>query len=69
MGNRTIVIDSTTEQTIRSLYEVNLSHNDIQFLADWFMMMGIGFTRHALQTNPQMTIGDLMHLTFNKHDS
>lgn len=69
MENTRIELNVTTEQSIRHLYPVSLSKEDMQFIVDWFLMVGIGFTRHALKTNPQMSIGDLMHLTFHKNDS
>ncbi|CAG0987253.1 hypothetical protein MTYP_02084 [Methylophilaceae bacterium] len=64
-----ISLDSATEIKIRALYPCTLNTQDIEFVADWLMKIGISTVHAAMAKHPQMTIGDLMNLTFKTYDA
>ncbi|MES2661699.1 MAG: hypothetical protein V4629_00195 [Pseudomonadota bacterium] len=64
-----VTLDSDTESTIRAFYSRELNQQDMEFVADWFMMVGISTVQASMSQNPHMTIRDVMNLTFKVHNA
>lgn len=64
MNGSTIQLDTNTENTIRHIFPVTLSENDLEWAADWFLMVGISTVSAALRDHPEFSIGDLISLSF-----
>lgn len=58
-----------TETEIRQLFPVEISDTDMDFVADWFLSVGIATVKTALTQHPELTLGSLINLTFKIHDS
>ena len=67
--NTLVTLDSDTESTIRAFYSRSLNQQDMEFVADWFMMVGISTVQAAMSQNSDLTIRDVMNLTFKVHNA
>lgn len=65
MDGSYVQLDKVTENKIREMFPVHLSDNDLEWSADWLLMVGIGLVHTALEKHPEYTLGDLIKLTFN----
>lgn len=64
-----IHLDKHTEESIRAVFPVRMSNYDMDFAVDWFLLVGVGTIRTALEQNPELTLGDLISLSFKLHAS
>lgn len=58
-----------TEAELRKIFPLDISDTDMEFVADWFLMMGIATVKSALIKHPGLTVGALINLTFKLRDS
>ena len=58
-----IQICTETEKKIREFIPYIHTEEDMAFVIDWFLIMGIGMVRCSLEKHPNMTVGDLMSMT------
>ncbi|MDZ4141206.1 MAG: hypothetical protein U1C48_04285 [Methylotenera sp.] len=69
MNTTMIELPPATEQQIREFIPFIRSDEDMRWAADWFLMLGIGFAKHAMANNPRLNLSDLIMLTTSsKHD-
>lgn len=59
-----IHLDKDTENSLRSLFPVPMQTHDVEFAVDWLLLVGVGTVKTALEKNPQLTLGDLISLSF-----
>ncbi len=59
-----ITLDTKTERKIREFIPCIHTSEDMSFAADWFLNMGLASVKLALQKYPELSVGDLMHMTF-----
>lgn len=61
-----IQICTETEQKIREFIPYIHSEEDMAFVIDWFLIMGLGLVRCSLEKHPHLSIGDLMNMTMRE---
>ena len=52
-------------QELRTITTLNPKGRDLDYLADWFLRIGMGTVKSALQHNPQLTLGGLMRMSYH----
>lgn len=57
-----------TEHKIRELCPLLLSSADLEWFTDWVIVMGLGFIKHALAHDSNLTLGQLILMTTKNHD-
>lgn len=62
-----IEIGEDVAQQVQSLTVINLKGRDYDFFADWLVMVGVATVKSALQTHPELTLGDLVMMQFRNH--
>lgn len=68
MENLAITLQPDTESRIRGLISVDLSSTDMEWFADWLLMVGLGTVGAALRKHPELTVGDLITMSFRLYD-
>jgi hypothetical protein len=63
-----ISLQHETESRIRGLVSVNLSATDLEWFADWLLMVGLQAVEAALRRYPELTVGDLIRTSFRPYD-
>lgn len=63
MQDRTALIHYKRMQLIQELIPVQISDDDLNWLVDWILAIGIGTICAALQSNPKLTLQDLFIMT------
>ena len=63
MNKKYIELHSSTELKILEYIPFIRTDDDLVFAVDWFITLGIGFAKHALQKNPKLNLSDLIMLT------
>lgn len=69
MNGSMIQLDAGTENKIRNIFPVTLTDNDLEWASDWFLMVGIATVCAAMIEHPELTLGDLVNLSFKFRDS
>lgn len=60
-----IALDKETEQKIREYIPYIHTSQDMSFVADWFLTMGLAMVKLSLLKHPELSVGDLMKMTFS----
>jgi hypothetical protein len=63
MEHRTAIIHKNRMQKITDLIPLQLTDNDLNWIVDWILAVGIGTINAALKSNPKLTLHDLFILT------
>lgn len=63
MKNRTVSIHYKRILNLQELIPVHFSDNDLNWLIDWILAIGIGTIHSALDRNPKLTLHDLFLMT------
>lgn len=63
MKNRTAKIHCNRMQDIHNLIPIELTDNDLNWILDWILSIGIGTIAIALQKNPSLTLHSLYLMT------
>ncbi len=68
MENLAITLQPDTEARIRGLVSFDLASADVEWFADWLLMVGLQTVDAALRKNPELTVGALVRMTFQLYD-
>jgi hypothetical protein len=68
MESLVITLQSDTETRIRRLVSFDLSPTDVEWFADWLMMVGLSTVDAAQRQRPELTLGDLIRVSFRLYD-
>jgi hypothetical protein len=63
MDGSIIQLDIETEKTMRRIFSVPLSDDDLEWTSEWLITVGIGFVRHVISSQSGMTLGKFIFLT------
>ncbi len=55
-------------QELRTMTTLTPKGRELDYLADWFVRIGMGTVKVALQKHSELTFGDLMTMSFHNHD-
>lgn len=58
-----IQLRTETEQKIREFIPYIHSQEDMAFVSDWFLTMGLAMVRCSLEKHPNLTVGDIINMT------
>lgn len=53
---------------LQTMTTLNPSGRDLDYLADWFVRIGMGTAKAALEKHPELSFGDLMTMSYRNHD-
>lgn len=53
---------------LKTMTRLKLEGRDLDYFADWFVRIGMGTVKSALQKYPELTFGDLMTLSCRNDD-
>jgi hypothetical protein len=53
---------------VQSLTDLRLKHSDYNYFADWLLMVGVATVKSALETHPELTLGDLVMMQYRTSD-
>lgn len=67
MERMVIPIHQDVEKHIRGLVPVELNERDMMWFADWLLQLGLGTVKAAMEKHPELTLSDLIQLSFFKH--
>ena len=59
-----IEIDEDVAQQVQSLTHIKLKGQDYDFFADWLLAIGVSTVKAALQSHPELTLGDLVMMQY-----
>lgn len=63
-----VEISDEFTRELKTLTTLNPKGRDIDFIADWFVRIGMGTVKVALQKHPELTFGDLMTMSYRNRD-
>ena len=63
MQSTNIQLRMETEQKIREFIPYIHSQDDLSFVTDWFLTMGLAMVRCSLEKHPNLSVGDLISMT------
>lgn len=64
MQDAQVPIDAKMHQAMQSLFPFKITEDDLPYVADLFLTLGMATVKAALAKHPELTIGDLITMFY-----
>lgn len=63
-----VEINDEFTRELKTITTLTLKGRDLDYFADWYLRIGMGTVKVALQKHPELTFGDLMTMSYRNRD-